>query len=155
MAYFIILPVWVLVLLGMAALTVATRMVPRWSPIFPYAWRVLLWSSVGFLVANALLWLGEAAIVGAGRPADAEQSGPAALQAALGLALILGPVIASMAGFGTGTGVALFLARRRAAKGQPQSQSPERRRADGASILWLLPMSRASRASGRAEVQPP
>lgn len=94
-------------------------MVPRWSPLFPYAWRVLLWSSVGFLLANALLWLGVAAIVGAGRQADAERSGPAALQAALGLALILGPVVASMLGFGTGTVVALLLARRRASGSPP------------------------------------
>lgn len=119
MAYFIILPVWVLVLLGMAGAHGSDADGAALEPPLPLRLAGPAVVLGRLPVGQALLWLGVAAIVGAGRQADAERSGPAALQAALGLALILGPVVASMAGFGTGTVVALLLARRRASGSPP------------------------------------
>lgn len=55
MAYFLLLPAWILALLGMIAATIATRAVPRWAPAYPFAWRILLGSTVGVLAANGAL----------------------------------------------------------------------------------------------------
>lgn len=108
MAYFLILPLWLASVLVMAAVAVATRVLRGGSAAFPYAWRILLWSSLGFLTANGLL-LGGCALVASAAGAGAGAAHPLV---GLGLvaALLLGPIVASAAGFGGGALVGFVLA---------------------------------------------
>jgi len=56
MPYFIIIPAFA----AWLVLSVITVLVCRfWAPakvLFPYVWRICLWSDLGFLVANAIFW---------------------------------------------------------------------------------------------------
>ncbi len=106
MTWFVILPLWLASLGAMALATVATRVVARLAPAFPYAWRVLVWSSVGFVAANALVLAGFVVVA---RAVDGAPPASGAAKVGLGAALLLAPVIASAAGFlgGAGPGVVL------------------------------------------------
>jgi hypothetical protein len=66
------------------------------APAFPFAWRILLWSSVGFLVANGLL-VGGFLVLARLEPGSGARA--PAVKLGLGAALILGPVVASAVGF--------------------------------------------------------
>jgi hypothetical protein len=110
MPYFLICPLWGLAVISLLAVTLATRVVRRLAPGYPFAWRILLWSSVGFLAANALLL---AALVGGGVLADKlpRASGLVGYAAAFGVAgaVFLGPFLASAAGFAGGAVVGAYL----------------------------------------------
>ena len=111
MAYFFILPAFIVwLIIGMVSLAAL-----RTRPIYPYAWRILLWSSVGFVIANVLFMIavaGAAVLVGPG-PAEAERTaGRDALQLFFGLSAVVGPILASLAGWAVGTGAGILLARR-------------------------------------------
>lgn len=116
MAYFIILPLWGIALVGMTGATMATRLVPRLAPAYPFAWRMLLWSSVTFVGSNVIVL---AFYVLAARIAGSiGQSAHPAAQLGLGAALLLAPVVASGAGFVGGAGVGAWLAHRATRKRQ-------------------------------------
>ncbi len=112
MTYFLVLPAWLLAVLAMGAVTVAVRVVPRLSPAYRYAWRVLLWSSIGFVVANGAM-VGLYLLV-----ARADTSGAAGDAAKVGIAaaLFLGPVVASAVGFVGGAAAGAVLAWRSGAR---------------------------------------
>ncbi|MGE5189623.1 MAG: hypothetical protein ACM3NF_06155 [Gemmatimonadota bacterium] len=100
----------VVVLLG--GFAVACRVAPPLRPLFPFAWRIFLWSTVGVLVANGavlLLFLVPAP------PSSGPAGGPGASDAwKIGLAagLLLGPVAATALGFVAGSTFGVFLALR-------------------------------------------
>jgi len=90
--YFIILPVFVCTLVCMSSATLASRFIEPLRPAYPFAWRVLVGSVLGFLLANALM-LALFLI-----PPGAEQASDAA-KFAYAAALFLGPAIVSLIGF--------------------------------------------------------
>jgi hypothetical protein len=95
--YFLILPLFVLTLVAMTCATLAARFIEPLKALYPFAWRILLWSSIGFLVANSLMiglffLPGAAGWQGANQPIDLVKYGFLAI-------LFLGPVIASLVGF--------------------------------------------------------
>ena len=113
MAYFLILPAFVLWLLVAAAGILATRLIPRLAPIYPYALRASLWASVGTVVANAVL-IGLLALgMGVLEPTASQSTAQDAAQMAWGLTALGGPVIASALGWLGGFVFGLFLAFRR------------------------------------------
>jgi hypothetical protein len=52
MPYFFVLPIFILTIAGLSTASVIAACVPRLRPALPFLWRVLLWSSPGFLLAN-------------------------------------------------------------------------------------------------------
>lgn len=111
MTYFFILPAFVVwLIIGVAFLVFV-----RTRPLYPYAWRVVLWSSVGFVITNVLLLIvvaGAMALMGPA-PAEAERTmGRDALQLIVGLGAFVGPVFASLLGWVAGAGAGVLLARR-------------------------------------------
>ena len=41
---------------AMVGISIACALIPRFRPAFPYAWRFLLYSSLGILLANVLVY---------------------------------------------------------------------------------------------------
>jgi hypothetical protein len=115
MLYFIILPAFALWLV-LAALTVGmTKSVPRFAFAFPFVWRISLYATLGFVIANAVLVLALAgSSFAVGRQPSAAAEGAGALQILWGVGAVVGPIIASAAGwlFGAVTGAALSLRHR-------------------------------------------
>ena len=112
MPYFFILPAFGIAVLLLVGFTVACRIAPSLEPMFPFAWRIMLWSTVGFVVANAVVLL--LFLVPAFAP-ECAQGDPGAREASrIGLAagLLLGPFIASALGFMAGSTFGVFLALR-------------------------------------------
>lgn len=109
MPYFIILPLWLVAVAGMAAATVATRLAQRLRPAYPFAWRILVWTSVGFVTANALVML---FYFVAAQAAAMAGPGPHHPLAKIGLAsaLLLAPIAGSVGGFLAGLALAVWLA---------------------------------------------
>src|SRR5512145_2605335 len=83
---------------------------PSLRPLFPFAWRILLWSTVGIVVANGavLLLFLVPALAPAGSPGDAR----GASKTGLGIGLLLGPFVATALGFMAGSTFGVFLALR-------------------------------------------
>lgn len=108
MTYFLILPVFSCALVLMSILTLVARFVAPLKPVFPFSWRVLLWSSVGFLLANGLWLLAMMAYSVLAQPID--QSTEYLVNFGYGVMLILGPVILSVVGFSVGAIVGVLLA---------------------------------------------
>ena len=112
MAYFFILPafvIWLLFALGAVGLTKSA------SPLaaaYPYVWRVSLWASIGVLVANALLIallaLGFVALEGTG----GDPANDAPIRFIFGLSAVVGPILVSAAGWFTGALLGTYLAHR-------------------------------------------
>lgn len=102
----------VVVLLG--GFAIACRAAPSLRPLFPFAWRILLWSTVGVVVANAAVLL--LFLVPAFAPAGAPEGSGAqgALKIGLAVGLLLGPFIATALGFMAGSIFGVFLALRSA-----------------------------------------
>jgi hypothetical protein len=110
MAYFIILPLWLVAVAGIASVTIATRFVPRFGPAYPFVWRILLWTSVGFLFANGLVlvfYVVAARLAGSLGPPPHPVS-----QVVLGSALLLAPIAGSVGGFLGGLAFGVWLAMR-------------------------------------------
>lgn len=107
---FFILPLWAVAVLLMIALTVATRLVARLRPIYPYALRVLLCSNGGFVVANAFV-LSVYVLVGRFAPSASGSAHPA-LQFGVGVALLAAPIAATIGGVLAGAIVGMWLGHR-------------------------------------------
>ena len=113
MAYFFILPAFVVWLIVAAIGLAIVRTNNRFSGVYPYAWRVVLWSTAGFIVANALLIIvvaGAANVLGPGLPERTLTRD--ALQLIMGLGAILGPIPASLVGWLGGAALGAVLAGR-------------------------------------------
>lgn len=113
MAYFLVLPAFALWLIVAALAVAIVKTVPRLASIYPYAWRVSVWATVGFVIANVAL----AVAVAVGFVAvDRYSAEPSAMrdaaQATLGVTAIVGPFIASALGWLAGAVFGLILAHR-------------------------------------------
>ena len=100
MPYFFILPAFLVAELLLLAVLVATLWHPRLHHLRPLVVGVLVWATLGFLLANALLLgvtLGTVAL--ADRTAVGEWS---VVKFTLAALLFLGPFVASAAGAGAG-----------------------------------------------------
>lgn|SRR5512146_2410010 len=86
--YLFLLPPWAVAVLAMAAATMATRVAPRLRPAYPYAWRILLWSNIGFVAANVLVQVFYPVL--------------AAVQVGLDFALVAAPIGCVLAGIVAG-----------------------------------------------------
>ena len=106
--YFIIIPVFVVALFLMGCVVVACRFVDAIKPLYPFAWRVLLWSSLGFVLANSVM-LGLLILPGTSGFQGFEQAGNLA-KIGYASVLLLGPAIASFIGFFGGTVMGIRLA---------------------------------------------
>ena len=113
MAYFLILPAFALWLVVAAIGLAIIRTSDRFSRLRPYAWRVVLWSTVGFVVANLALVVivaGAASLLG---PAPSERTvARDALQLVVGVGAIVGPIPVSLVGWLAGGARGAILARR-------------------------------------------
>ncbi|MES2018195.1 MAG: hypothetical protein V4484_17040 [Pseudomonadota bacterium] len=125
MAYVFILLAFVLWLLFAAAAMLTTRLTPRLATVYPYAWRVSLWGTVGFLVANAML-LGLLAL--GFMAMDTRHPAPSltqdAAKIAWALAALGGPFIASALGWMAGCPFGVLLAFLRARRSLPDNGPP-------------------------------
>jgi hypothetical protein len=113
MAYFIILPAFVVWLIVAAIALAVIRTNTRFSSVRPYAWRVVLWSTGGFIAANGLLVVivaGAASVLGLGSPQRTVARD--ALQLIVGFGAIVGPIPASLLGWLGGAVLGALLARR-------------------------------------------
>ena len=108
MLYFFILPAVALATFAMSVVSLICRLVTRLRWAYPYAWRVLVWSVVGFVVANipiVALYLLPLLFVQSG--ADPKAIGkPVAIVFAAGL--FLGPLVALVVGYGGGAVLGLW-----------------------------------------------
>ena len=118
MPYFIILPLFVLAVVGLSAATVVVACVPRLRPTLPIVWRVLLWSSLGVVLANIPVFglYFVPLLLERTHMTPAEGSGMSYLKYGLVAGLLVGPFIASAAGFVGGSYVGVSLARRKIGK---------------------------------------
>ena len=112
MPYFFILPAFGIAVLFLGGFAVACRVAPSLAPLFPFAWRILLWSTVGFVVANGavLLLCLVPAFVPEGAPGD--PGAREVLKIGLAAGLLVGPFVASALGFMAGSTFGVFLALR-------------------------------------------
>lgn len=115
MLYFVILPAFAFWLV-LATLAVAiTKFVPRVAFAFPFVWRICVWATLGFVVANALLVL---LLAGGFMAIDRHESAPGeggdVLRILWSLGAVVGPLVASAAGWLSGAviGAALWLRNR-------------------------------------------
>ena len=103
MAYFVIVPAFVLWLLVAAAALVAAKFVPRLAAMYAYVLRILIWGTVGFVAANALLICFLAlGLVALERTESSQSTTHDVLQMAWGLTAIGGPIVASALGWMAG-----------------------------------------------------
>ena len=124
MTYFLVLPFFVLWLVFATGATVATRLVPQLQPLFPYAWRISLWASVGCVLVNAILmWLWTTMPHAVAAPATGTLEKDAS-QLALLLVVFAGPVLGSVTGWLAGALLGIALAYRRGRRGGRQRQAP-------------------------------
>lgn len=124
MAYFVILPVFFLWLVVAAIGLVIIRKDSQISHIYPYAWRVVLWSTGGFVLANVLLMILVVGAVGVLGPGSPERTvGRDALQLFVGLGGIVGPIPASLIGWLAGAVLGALLARRAQRNQEPPQAS--------------------------------
>jgi uncharacterized membrane-anchored protein YitT (DUF2179 family) len=107
MPYFIILPFFILAVVTLSAASILVASVPRLRPMFPFFWRVLLWSSTGVLLANIPVFCLYFVPLLLETTNTSPSEGPtqSVLKYSLVGGLLLGPFIASAAGF---LGGALF-----------------------------------------------
>jgi hypothetical protein len=94
MPYFFIVPVWAFVIVLMSAFTLLAWTVDSMRPWFGVAWRILLWSTVGVLIANLIF----GSILMASTTSDISHGGALVKYSFAGL-LLLGPFIASALGY--------------------------------------------------------
>jgi hypothetical protein len=114
MPYFFVVPAFVLAALAMSAASILCAAVPRWRGAFPFAWRILLWSSVGCIVANIPmfgLYLVPLGLQRAGVTPDMAADNTA-LRIVFVACLLIGPFVASAAGYLGGVFIGVRLAAR-------------------------------------------
>jgi hypothetical protein len=130
MAYFLIIPVFFCAVIAQLLALGAAAFFPQLALVRGYLWRILLWSSVGFLAANAAMIALAVVLLLASRGAGPSgEMGSSWTQNATGVTgivlLIVGPIVASALGFGGGVCWGILRARR------AKSASPPVTWADG------------------------
>ena len=112
MAYFLILPAFVVWLIVAGVSTVIAKKFSRFPVAYPFVWRISVWATLGFVVANVLLIVLLALGFIALEDASADHSSSRdTFQIVWGLTAIGGPVIVSVLGWllGAVAGVVLAL----------------------------------------------
>lgn len=124
MPYFLILPLFVLGVLLQSAVLGATMLFDRFAPLRPYAWRVLVWSSAGFLAANALLLIPCCVVMMFGDRLGLHDDNPIhqTIGIVAGLGILIGPLLASPLGFGAGVVIAIRRGHRALARSQSEAR---------------------------------
>src|SRR5688572_1582478 len=118
MVYVIILPLFGLWLVGSGLVLLGTRVVPLFRPLYPYAWRIVFWASAGVVLANAALltMLGLGLVV----LQLSDTGAPSTLRGLVTIGwtggAMLGPFVASAAGWGIGALLGVALAFRTATR---------------------------------------
>ena len=115
MLYFVILPAFAFWLVVATLAVCIAKSVPRVAFAFPFVWRICLWATLGFVVANALLILLLAGgFLALGRQPSVPTQGGDAARILLGVGTVVGPLVASVGGwlFGAVVGAALSLSHR-------------------------------------------
>ncbi len=112
MPYFFILPVVAGIVLLLGGFAIACRLAPSLRPLYPFAWRILVWSTAGVVAANAAVLL--LFLVPAVAPEDlaADRGAGAPLKIFLAAGLLVGPLVATALGFMVGSTVGVYLALR-------------------------------------------
>ncbi len=112
MPYFFVLPVVGVVVLLLGGFALACRVTPSLRPLFPFAWRILAWSTVGVVTANGAVFL--LYLVPAFSPEElaADQGARGLLKIVLAAGLLVGPLVATALGFMAGSTLGVFLALR-------------------------------------------
>jgi hypothetical protein len=112
MTYFFLVPLFALWLLAAAGALLMLRFTPSLRHLYPLAFSVALWSSLGFIVGNAALML---LIVFGGQ--FFQVRGDGALKDVMGVVwgglILAGPVLASAIGWLAGLGAGLLLSYRK------------------------------------------
>ncbi len=126
MPYFFVLPVVGFVVLLLGGFAVVCRAAPSLRPLFPFAWRILLWSTVGVVVANAAVFLLYLVPAFAPEELAADPGAGGLLKVFLAAGLLVGPLVASAVGFMAGSTVGVYLALRalRGKGGDPGNATP-------------------------------
>ncbi len=112
MPYFFVLPVVGAVVLLLGAFTLACRATPSLRPLFPFAWRILLWSTAGVVAANAAVFLLYLVPAFAPEELAADQGARGLLRIFLAAGLLVGPLVATALGFMAGSTLGAVLALR-------------------------------------------
>ncbi len=88
-------------MLALSAATIVCGIVPRLRWALPFAWRVLVWSGTGCILANVPVFALYAVPLALDRSGLTPEPGNArgALGVVLGVGLLLGPIVASAAVF--------------------------------------------------------
>ena len=124
MPYFFVILVFLIAAIGLSAASILAAVVPRLRPGFPFLWRVLLWSTAGFILANIPvfgLYFVPLLLERTGMTPSSGSSG-SFLKLALAGGLLFGPLVASGLGFLGGAAIGVWLARRAVLRG-PTSAS--------------------------------
>lgn len=112
MPYFFVAAVIAGVVVLLGGLSVACRVVPSLRPLFPFAWRILLWSTAGVVVANGAVLLLFLAPLLAPPGAPGDPGGQGGLRIGLAVGLLIWPFVATALGFMAGSTFGVFLALR-------------------------------------------
>ncbi len=109
MPYFFILPVLAAVVVLLGGFAIACRVAPSLRPLYPVAWRILLWSTIGAVVANGAVLLLYFVPVLAPDETAADRGAGGVLKILLAAGLLVGPIVASALGLLAGATVGVFL----------------------------------------------
>ncbi len=112
MPYFFVLPVVGVVVLLLAGFAVACRAIPSLRPLFPFAWRILLWSTVGVVAANGAVFLLYLVPAFAPEELAADRGVRDLWKVFLAAGLLVGPLVATALGFTAGSTLGAILALR-------------------------------------------
>lgn len=109
MSYFFVLPLFALWLIVAVVAVMLARKRPRLQPAYPYVVRICAWATIGIVLANIVLVL---ALVFSGaqlpeRPIDFIDK---AVVLVWGIALLLGPMLATVTGWFSGAILGVCLA---------------------------------------------
>jgi len=110
--YFFILPAFGVTVVLLGGFTIACKAAPSLHPLFPFAWRILLWSTVGFAAANGAVLLLFLVPAFAPEGVAGDPGARGVLKIGLAAGLLVGPFIASALGFMAGSTFGAFLALR-------------------------------------------
>lgn len=119
MTYFLVLPLFILWVLGACAMTAASRYVPQLRLLFPWVWRICLWATLGVIAANAVMVWALTILGSVDHPFMPGSFADELSRLAIGVAVLAGPLLASAAGWSAGAllgaVLALLKTRRKAA----------------------------------------
>jgi Ca2+/Na+ antiporter len=116
-AYFLVIPAFILWLLVATIAVVITKYITKLSAAYPYVLRIAIGSIIGILIANALL-IGLLALGFVGADSLNRGASRDTAQIVWGLATFVGPIMASVAGWilggivGVGHALLPFLVRK-------------------------------------------